>query len=167
VIESPLGSWRGLAPRERRLIVLAALVIGLAVIVLTLVDPAWQGRRKLQQELPVLRAQIAQLDALGQQARSLQSAPPVTDSPSALKTQLEASLSAARLRSSLTQMTTASDTLELKFNNVAFAQWWPWLEAALRETRLRVVDASITREPTVGLVAVRLVLEVPAREATK
>jgi general secretion pathway protein M len=167
MIESFLNTWRGLGARERRMVGLAGAVVIAALVYLVLFEPAWQARKKLAQELPQLQSQLAQVKGLGAQARSLKAAPAVTDSPSVLKTQIEDSLSAVSLRSTLKQINATSDTIELRFADAPFAQWWPWLEAALRETRLRVVDASITRDAGLGLVSARLVLEVPRAEASR
>src|ERR671933_749952 len=63
--------WVGLARRER-VATLAAVVLALAALVFLLgIEPAWRTRARLASELPVLRAQAAQVEALRLEARRL------------------------------------------------------------------------------------------------
>lgn len=164
MIEKLVVAWRGMAPRERRLVGAAALVVLLAIAYLVLIEPAWKGRQQLQKELPVLRGQVAQMSALAQEAQRLGTAPKSADSPQAMRAALEASVQAAGLGASLAQVNSTAQLLDLRFAAVPHAAWLAWLDTALRETQLRVADLSISREATPGLVSVKLVLEFPKRE---
>lgn len=64
--------WQRLAPRERRLVTLAALVTGAAIIWLVLFEPAWNTLQRVRTELPSLRGQAAQLDTILAESRALQ-----------------------------------------------------------------------------------------------
>lgn len=150
------ATWRGLAPRERRLVRAAAWVVLLALAWTLAVEPAWRGRTRLAAELPRARIQLAQLEAMAAEAGQLAALPRTTISSVSLRAALEASSRAAGLSA---QQSVSGDLFELRFKSVPFDAWLAWLDGALSETRLRVVDLEVTREPQPGRVAVRVVLE--------
>ena len=96
MLEQLLRSWRAIAPRERRLVLLAGGVVIVALIYLALIEPAWQGRRALQKELPVLRQQLSQMIALAGEAKQLATVAPIGgEGVQALRGSIEGSLKAA------------------------------------------------------------------------
>lgn len=163
MIEAAIQYWRGLAARERRLVGVAAAVVAVAVVYLALFEPAWQGRAKLQRELPVLRAQLAQVGALAGEAQRLGTMPAVAGSVEALRASLEQSVKAAGLSANLASLEVSDGLFDLRFREVSHAPWLDWLDTTVRETRLRVATATVTREAAPGVVSVRLVLEAPSR----
>jgi general secretion pathway protein M len=64
LVESLAQRWGALAIRERRMLSLGLAVIGLAVLYFVLFEPAYLGRKKLQEELPALRSQALDIRAL-------------------------------------------------------------------------------------------------------
>ncbi|MCO5099662.1 MAG: type II secretion system protein M [Burkholderiaceae bacterium] len=164
MIETLMQRWQLMAARERRLVVGAAAVLAVLAVWLSLVEPAWHGRAALRNELPTLRAQLAQVGELAEEARRLSSVPAGSESPQAQKTQLERSIDSAGLSSSLAQLSLNGTLFELRFDRVPHAAWLSWVDTATREMRLRVADVSVTREAEHGLVSVRLALETPRAE---
>lgn len=154
-----------MTPRERRIVVAGAVLLAAAAVWLLLFEPAWVGRQRLQSELPAMRSQLAQVEQMADEARRLGAVPAGSDSPQAVKAQLEKSIEGAGLKPALAQLTLTGNLFELRFKSVPYAAWLTWLDAASRETRLRVVDAAVTRETGIGVVSVRLALEMPRREA--
>lgn len=165
MIERTVQAWRALAPRERRLVVAGGAFALVAVLYLALFEPAWKGRQQLQQELPVLRGQLAQMNALAAEAGRLAGVQRSVDSPQALRAVLETSVRAAGLGTGLAAMNAGAELIDLRFSGVSHAAWLAWLDTTLRETQLRVADLSVSREPRPGIVSVRLVLEFPRRES--
>lgn len=163
-LETLLQRWRLMLPRERRVVIGGAVLLALVLAYLVLFEPAWRGRKQLEAELPALRAQLAQIEQMSEEARRLGAVPAGTDSPQALKAQLERSVVAAGLRPGLAQFNQTGTLFDLRFRNVPYAAWLAWLDGATRETRLRVVDVAITREVGAGAVSVKLALEMPRRE---
>lgn len=163
MIEAAIQHWRGLAPRERRLVGMAAVVVSLAVVYLALFEPAWQGRGKLQRELPVLRGQLAQVSALAGEAQRLGAMPVAAGSMEALRASLQQSVKAAGLSGNLAALEVSDGLFDLRFREVPHALWLDWLDTTLRETRLRAATVAVTREAAPGIVSVRLVLESPSR----
>ncbi len=163
MIETLLQKWRALARRERRMVAGGLTVIVLALIYLLLVEPATVGRREISMELPGLRAQVSRLELLAGEARRLASAPAVVDSSSQLRERVEQSAASAGL-GAIAQVGLAGERIEVKAKGVPFATLVDWLDSVLRETRVRVVDATVSRDLQPGLVSARLVLEVPRGE---
>ncbi|MCO5105872.1 MAG: type II secretion system protein M [Burkholderiaceae bacterium] len=164
MLETLLQRWQLTTPRERRVVIAGAALLAIAVVWLLLFEPAWDGRRRLQSELPAMRSQVAQIEQLAGEARRLGAVPAGNDAPQAVRARLEQSIDAAGLKPALAQLTLTGNLFELRFKSVPYAAWLAWLEAAARETRLRVVDAAVTRETGIGVVSVRLALEMPRRE---
>ena len=63
--------WLGLARRERIGAAAAAAFALAAALYLLALEPAWRTRERLAKELPLLRAQAAQVQALRLEARGL------------------------------------------------------------------------------------------------
>jgi len=164
MIETLMQRWQLLAVRERRMVAGGAAMLVVVAVWLSLFEPAWQARAALQAELPTLRAQLARIDELADEARRLSAVPAGSDSPQARKSQLERSIASAGLSPSLAQLSLNGSLFELRFEHAPHAAWLAWLDMTTREMRLRVADVSIAREAAPGLVSVRLALETPRAE---
>ncbi len=162
-MEYLLQRWQQLSSRERRLTVCALVAAACALVCLLLIEPAWHGREAVQARLPALRVQVAEADLMVAEARRLSSAAAASPRPSlqSVRIRLEQSLEAAELRPGLQQIQATESLIDLRLRGVPFANWVGWLDAVLRETRLRVADLSVTRDADPGLVSVRMVLELP------
>ena len=104
MIEALMQRWQLLAARERRMVAAGGVLLLVVAGWLWLFEPAWQARSALRSELPTLRAQLARIDELADEAQRLVAVPTGTDSPQALKAQLERSIESAGLSSSLAQL---------------------------------------------------------------
>jgi general secretion pathway protein M len=162
-VEALAQRWAALAPRERRMLGIGVFVVALSILYFVLFEPAFLGRKKLIEELPVLRNQLGQVESLGSEARRLTSVPTGLDNPNALKGLIEQSAAASGLKSQLTQVTQTGDLIEARFKAVGFNQWLLWLDSAVRETRMRVVDVAMTKEGSEGLASGKVVFEVSKR----
>ncbi len=164
MLEALLQRWQLLVPRERRMLLSGALLLAALLVYFVLYEPASDGRRRLAAELPTLRTQLASIEQLAGEARRLAAAPAQNESPQRVKTQLEQSVDAAGLKPALAQLALAGELFDVRFKGVSYAAWLAWLDSAVRETRLRVVDVAVTRETGPGLVSARVTLEMPRRE---
>lgn len=163
MIESLLLKWNALSPRDRRMLLLAGGFLVVVFAWLVAFEPAWEGRRQLARELPALRADLAQMDQLAAEARQAASAPRQgVESASQLRTRVEETLADSGLSGSVAQLELNGEMVEVRFRQADFEKWVYWLDATVRETRMRVVDLSLTREAA-GMVSGRLALEVPRR----
>jgi general secretion pathway protein M len=161
VLESAVQRWQQLQPRERRLLGVGSVLVAIVLLYVVAFEPAWQGRQRLASELPVLRTQLAQMEAMAAEARQLAGLAGTRDTPEQVRAQVEQSLEAAGLRQQVAQFSHTDRLIDLRFEPVSFAHWLGWFDTALRETRLRVVDVAIERAAAPGQVSARLTLEIP------
>ena len=133
MLEPLLQKWNALSSRDRRMLGLAAGFLVLVFAWMVAFEPAWDGRR---QQGNVSAAQ--------------------------LRGRIEDSLADAGLSSSVAQLDVNGEIIEARFRQADFEKWLFWLDGAVRETRMRVVDLSVTREAT-GVISGRLALEAPRR----
>jgi general secretion pathway protein M len=164
-IEGLAQRWAALGPRDRRMLAIGLAVLSATFAYFVLFEPAFLGRKKLQDELPALRQQLGQVESLGSEARRLTAVPAGLDNPEALKGLIEQSAASGGLKGQLLQVVQTGDLIEARFKAVPFSQWLLWLDSAARETRMRVVDASMTKEGADGLASGKVVFEVAKRPA--
>jgi len=136
----------------------AALLLGLAVLYLVLIDPAVSSIARLQRSLPRERAQAAELEALLGEVRALKARPAVASS-SGLDTvpALQQSLAAAGLKAARV-VPLANGALQLTFSNVSYAAWSVWLAAAERELGMHAIAVTVKATSTAGNADVDLAL---------
>ena len=67
------AAWQGLTLRERRLLMLGSASLVVLICWFWVIDPAIKTRKKMQQQLPELRAQAAHLRAPELQAAGIRS----------------------------------------------------------------------------------------------
>ncbi|HJV63135.1 MAG TPA: type II secretion system protein GspM [Albitalea sp.] len=145
--------WRGMAPRERWALGLGIAVLGVFVLWLVFIAPAWRTLRSAPAELDRLEVQLQQMQALAAEAKTLRGAPTVSPSQASepLKIATErlgdkASISFQGDRATLTLRGVTGDALR------------DWLGEARSAARARAVDVQLSRTPQgyAGMVVVTL-----------
>lgn len=147
--------WSARNRRERSLIALAGAVVGLGLLYALLIDPALQGRVRLQQSLPALRLQAAQLQALAKQAAAL----PAAAAPAAAdvsKESIQALLQDKGLPAQSVDW--SGDVARLQFKEASFGALLDAVQVLQQAARLTVVEATITAAPAAGSVNASLTL---------
>lgn len=141
--------------RERYLLAGAAAVLVLGLVYALLIDPALGGRAQLRKSLPELRQQVAQLQALAQeaQAASGQAATPVTP---VTRESIEASLERGGLKAQNLVLT--GDFVKLQLSAAPFAAIANWLDGLRASARVAVSEASISALDEPGIVNATLTL---------
>lgn len=147
--------WLARTEQERRFLTVGGAVVLLAVLYLLLVDPAVEGRAMLRRQLPQLRQQAAELQAMAQEAGALARAP-ATQTPPITREAVDTSLSSRGLKPQSLAMT--GEYIKLQLNNVPFAGLATWLDEQRRANRVLVQDATVTALPTAGQVDASLTL---------
>ncbi|MEO8408003.1 MAG: type II secretion system protein GspM [Oxalobacteraceae bacterium] len=147
--------WAARNGRERILLLIAGAVVVLGLLYLLLIDPAIQGRARLHKNLPVLRQQAAQLQALAKQAVALPAAP-APDAAGVSKARIEALLQKNGLQAH--SVVWSNGFARLQFTQVSFSALLDALQALQQATRLTVVEASVTATPDPGSVNASLTL---------
>lgn len=132
--------WQQRAPREQTLLSLGAAFLICFFLYFVLLAPAWQGHKKMQQSLPELRQQQANLQALLQQYQSLsgqtgQSIAPVS------REVLTASLNRFGLSSSTLGI--SDEVVRLQIPKAHYSELMEWLTEMQRAHRLAVDEIKI------------------------
>jgi general secretion pathway protein M len=161
VIERARHWWRTLGRRERTMVVAAAGLVAAALVFMAGIEPAWRTRARVTQELPRLQEQLAELEALREEARLLRQQGLGRDSAGSVRADAERSLARAGLLATLSGDNARSVTVRAA--SVQAQAWFAWTESFAREARLQVVSASVTRASAPGMVQVEAVFEVPGR----
>lgn len=147
--------WIARDAREHTMLVAAAVVIAFGLIYALLIDPALAGRNQLNKNLPVLRQQAAQLQALAKEAAALsgKSAAPVA-------VMSGESIEAALLRKGLKpqNVTLAGGVARVQLVAVSFSGTLNWLDEMQKTAQLSVVDANIVALAQPDMVDVTLTL---------
>lgn len=153
----PLAAfWIARNPRERTLLAAAAIVIVLGLIYLLLIDPALTGRKQLSKNLPVLRQQVAEMQAMskevsGLSARSAASVEPIS------REGVETSLTRKGLKPQSVTMI-AGENVRVQLEAVPFAGIIDWLGEVQKAALLSVTEANVTALPEPGQVNATLLL---------
>jgi len=149
------GFWGARTEQERRFLAVGGAVVGLGLIYGLLIDPALTGREKLRRELPLMRQEAAELQALASQAAQLSTAPATPPAPLSRE-----ALNTALASRGLTpqNVVATGDYFKIEFRNVPFAGLVTWLDAARRENRLAVQEGKVSAQDAAGMVDATLTL---------
>jgi len=147
--------WSERTPQERKLLTIGGVVAGLALVYAVFFDPAWSGRIALQEKLPQLRQNAAQLQALALEAGDLARQTPVQVAPMN-KESLGVSLKAKGLTPQSLSVT--GEYVRVQLNDVAFSNVMLWLDGLRRQDRVAVQEAKITAQTKAGQVDATLTL---------
>ena len=132
--------WAARDARERAMLAVAALVVTIGLAYLLLIDPAFSGRDRLNKNLPMLRQQVAQMQALSREAAAL-SAKPATPLIEMSKQNIEAALARNGLKPQSVMLT--GDFAKVQLASVSFAGTMNWVDEMQKTALLSVVDANI------------------------
>ena len=163
--------YQALAPRERRLVAGAGLLLGAAIVFVGLIEPAANTVRRLQAELPALRAQAASVADLTAQAAALRqrAAAPAGGMPA--RAELAASLDRAGLPPGQWTLDDADGGgVALTLEQAPSSALLRWLDGASRDWGLAISHVDVTRaanangRPLPGLVNGKIILTPQAAE---
>lgn len=133
--------WAMRDARERKLLLTATAVVISALLYLLLIAPALTGRERLNKELPLLREQVALLQALSSEASSL-SGQTETRVAKISKESLTAALAAHGLK--VQNVSVTGEVAQVRLVSVSYAQTLGWLAELQKTSRVSVVEAKIT-----------------------
>jgi general secretion pathway protein M len=132
--------WQGLSARDRRLLAVAAGVLGTYLFWLVLLQPAWRTLREAPTQIDALDAQLQQMQALAGEAAELRSAPALSTEQAA------AALRAASARlGPKGRLVLQGDRGVLTVTGASGTQLREWLSEARTGAHARPVDAQLTR----------------------
>jgi general secretion pathway protein M len=136
--------WTALARRERIAVAVAATLIIAALLYLLGIEPAWRARTRLGADLPRLRAEVAEMDALAIEAKKLRTRARTVESPSEAKAALTKLLAEKNLPSTALQQGD-DQRLVISVRRVDATTCLSWLKDASTQLPLRISSARITR----------------------
>lgn len=146
--------WAARTPREQRILAIGGGLLLIVLVWLLLIDPALQGRAQWNQALPALRADVAQMQALAQQAAAAPAPAPAGPMPS--RAELERSLASQGLKPQ--SLTVADAQVRLVLSDVSFAALVAWLRQMQGDAQLVVNEAGITARERIDRVDANLSL---------
>ncbi|MET3131817.1 general secretion pathway protein M [Oxalobacteraceae bacterium GrIS 1.11] len=153
--------WLARNEQERKTLAIGGCAFGLALVYAILIGPAIDGRAKLKIDLPQLRQDAAEIDALAKEAGLLAQQTPAPLTPMS-RDNLNASLAARGLSAQSINLT--ADYAKLQLTGVPFAGLTMWLDAQRRENHIEVQDAALTAQTTLGMVDAAITLHQGAGE---
>jgi len=150
LLSTPLASfrsqfdtwWMKLAPRERRLVAAGVAALGLMIVWMIAIGPAWRTLRDAPRQMDALDAQMQQMQRLAGESRELRAAPTVSPS------QAGAALRAASDRlGPKAGLSLQGERATLNLTGIQGPQLAAWLGEARSAARARVVEAQLSRGP--------------------
>jgi general secretion pathway protein M len=134
--------WAALPQRERRLVQLAAGVVGVALTWALALQPAWRTVREAPARLDALDAQLQAMQRLAAETTELRAAPAVSTAQSG------AALKAASDRlGAQGRLVLQGERAVLTLTGASTEQLRGWLAEARSGARARPVEANLTRGP--------------------
>lgn len=153
--------WSARNARERAMLTAAIAVVGLGLVYALLIAPAVSGRAQLSKNLPVLRAQVAQMQALAEEAAKLSGKTSSAIAPVS-KESIEAVLTRKGLKAQSVGVT--GDGVRVQLSSVSFSGLLDWLDDMQKTASLSVVDANIVGLAQPDMVNATLTLRQPKRD---
>jgi len=132
--------WARRDTRERAMLTATTVVMIFALTYALLIAPALAGRKQLNKNLPLLRQQVAQIQAWSKQAEAL-SVKPANPVAAMNREIIETSLARNGLK--LKSLLLTGGYAKVQLDAVPFSGTLPWLEEMQKSTQISVVDASI------------------------
>jgi general secretion pathway protein M len=132
--------WAARNARERAMLFVAALVVISGLLYIMLIDPALAGRKRLNDELPMLRQQVAQMQAMAKEAATL-SGKPAAPRIVLSRENIESALVRNGLKPQSVMVT--GDFAKVQLSSVSFSGTLNWLDDIQSTSLLSVTDANI------------------------
>jgi len=147
--------WQARSEQEQKILTIGGIFVALAFIYSVLINPALEGRVKVEKQMKVLTQQVAQLRELAKEAQALagKSGPP----PAPMNQEmLNAALSQHSKKAD--SMTVVGDQLKVQLSNAPFSQVLALLDELQKNARITVFESNITSLPEAGKVNASLTL---------
>lgn len=147
--------WAARDARERIMLAAGAVVAGLGLIYLALIDPALTGRAQTTKNLPLLRQQVAQIQAMAKEATAFPATP--ASSQATLTRELIVNTMTGK-GLPIQNVTVSGDQVTVQLAAASFAATLAWLDEIQKSARLAVVEANIVALDQPDMVNAKLTL---------
>jgi general secretion pathway protein M len=142
-LAAPRAWWASLAARERTLLGVGAWALGLLLVWLLALQPAWRTLSRAPTELDALDAQLQVMQRQAQESQTLRVAAPVSPD------QASAALTAATARlGDKAKLSVQGERATLTLTGVSTTALRDWLAEARAGARARPIEANLTRAAT-------------------
>ena len=149
--------WSELQPRDQRILRYSAVIVGLLLFYLFIVDPIQSGRDDAEQRLRSAQEAyaVAQRQASDLKAAASGSA---TSNSGSLLTQVESSAQQQGLRNALKRMQPSGDNqIQVSLEGASYSQLMQWL-STLRQQGVRAQRVDIQQDRASDLLGAQLLL---------
>ncbi|WP_157268478.1 type II secretion system protein GspM [Azohydromonas aeria] len=132
--------WRALAPRERRLLTVMGVLLGVLFVWLLLVQPAWRTLQEAPPEIDRLEARLQRMQRQAAEARELRATAPVPAAQS-----LESLRAATERLGERAKLAVAGERATVTLTGIDGQQLRDWLAEVRSGARARPVEVQLTR----------------------
>lgn len=153
--------WAARNAREQKILAAGVLTAGFALAYALLINPALSGRGQLNNNLPMLRQQVAHMQALSREAATL-SAKTALQTIRMSKENIEAALGRNGLQSQSVML--SGDYAKVQLASVSFAGILNCLDDMQKSMQVSVADAKIVALDKPGMVNASLTLHQSEKE---
>lgn len=151
-------AWQSRTPRERIVVTILAVILGIALYV-WLLQSGGRARARLQANVVTLRAEAAGLEQQALELERLRATPVTPASRGDLGEQVQAQVDAAGLGHALAKLDAQdADRVVVSFGAVGFADWLNWI-ASLNSQHVRLAACRIEALPEPGMVGASATLQ--------
>ena len=157
LLDTVKARWQGLQAREQQVLRLGAVIFGLLLVYLFIIDPVYSGRDEAEQRLQATRQAFA---VVQQQASDLKASPAGAGTPGSgsLLTKVESSAQAEGLRGALKRLQPGgNDQIQVSLEGASYQQVMKWL-GKLRSEGIRAQRVDIQVDRQSDLLQAQLVL---------
>lgn len=153
--------WTARSAQERRLLVIAALCLGV-LLYAWLLQATAQARQRLLPAVAELRVAAAQQGAQADEIVRLRATPPPPPSTMDLRQLVQRQIDASNLGGSLVSLElVGTQQAKVVFGSVGIADWLRWADT-MQAQHLRFSAARIEAQPAPGQVSVTATLDRPS-----
>lgn len=156
VVQATSRYWAERNLREQRMLLAGMAAILAALVYLLLVSPAQTGIARYNRSLPEMRQQVAQLQALTQEAVALPQGDAAAATVPLTREGLEASLQRRGLKAE--SVSVSGEIVRTEFKGASFSSLNEWINETRAGFQLAVSEATVTAQPTPDIVNASLVL---------
>lgn len=149
------AAWQSRSPRERLILVLAAVFV-LAVLYVSYIQSASHARTQLDHSVSRLRAEVGRTHRIGDEIVRLRALPPANQPSrsSDIRAVIQSSIDSAGLASSLRSIEPLdAGQVRVTFGAVPFVDWVTWVDAMQTAQQLRLDATRIEALTTPGIVS--------------
>jgi len=147
LINSFKSRWSGLQTREQQILRLSAVILGLALFYLLIIDPVYSGRNNAEQRLHSTQEAFSVVQQQAFDLTSSLSKPGVSGSGSLL-TKVESSAQKEGLRNALKRLQpSGNNQIQVSLEDVSYQQIMQWLSNLhLQGVKAQRVDIQVDRK---------------------